>query len=81
VIEYQDVAMQYLMHGREGLNKLYTENSIPPEVSGQAWEKLSEGKSIQELEGLASFLVCAHMPLREARAPSILPPKAIMPEA
>jgi hypothetical protein len=77
--DHQDVAMQFLMHGCEGLQKLYTENAIHPDVSFQAWNELAEhGRTTEDL---ASFLINVHMPLREARIPGLLPSREIMPEA
>ncbi len=41
-IQYQDVAIAFLMDGMDGLYDLYTSNPIDPDVSVQAWSALHE---------------------------------------
>jgi hypothetical protein len=75
----QDVAMQWMMHGRRGLNKLYTESPVEPQVSADAWGMLfPQGKTD---DGLAMFLASVHLPIRECVAPSLADPQTITPEA
>jgi hypothetical protein len=75
----QDVALQWMMHGQAGLNKLYTERPVPPQVSAEAWNLLHA--SNQTSDGLAMFLASVHLPIRECKAPSLADPRTIVLEA
>ena len=64
-----------MMHGREGLNRLYTESPVAPEVSAEAWDLLHTNQ--KTTDGLAMFFASVHLPIRECKAPTLGEPSTI----
>jgi hypothetical protein len=78
-VDAQDVALAWMLDGRDGLSRLYSERAVSPEVSAEAWDLLHTHKRTGD--DLAVFLAAVHLPLRACEAPSLGGPKTLIPEA